>query len=100
MSTLNSIIERDDETGYSADPEGDLEQVYLQRHLDSGATFIEVRTRVLGALKATLWYRESSAWSQARTLIEEMATASDPDALSEIIDDLRGLAPDEGVEIL
>lgn len=100
MSTLNSIIERDDETGYSTDPEDDMEQVYLQRHLDSGASFTEVRSRTVGALEASRWYRESSAWSQARNLIEEMTTASDPDALSEIIDDLRALAPDEGVEIL
>lgn len=100
MATLNSIIERDDDTTQAVSPEDDLEQVYLQRHLDSGATFTEVRTRVLGALKATRWYRESSAWSKVRDLIEEMETISDHEALAEIIDDLRDLAPDEGADIL
>lgn len=100
MATLNSIIERDDESTQPTSLEGDLEQVYLQRHLDSGATFIEVRSRVLGTLKATRWYRESSAWSKVRDLIEEMESASDLDGLTEIIEDLRDLAPDEGADVI
>lgn len=100
MATLNSIIERDDEATQATSPEDDLEQVYLQRHLDSGIVFTEVRSRVLGTLKATRWYRESPAWSKVRDLIEEMETANDLEVLSEIVDDLRDLAPDEGADIL
>lgn len=100
MATLNSITEKDEETAQPIDLENDLEQVYIQRHLDSGATFTEARSRVLGALKATRWYREASPWSKVRDLIEEMETASDREALMEIVDDLRDLAPDEGADIL
>lgn len=100
MATLNGIIERDDESTQPTSLEGDLEQVYLQRHLDSGVTFTEVRSRVLGTLKATRWYRESSAWSKVRDLIEEMESASDLGGLTEIIEDLRDLAPDEGADVI
>lgn len=100
MATLNNIIERDDEGTQSITLGGDLEQVYLQRHLDSGATFSEVRSRVIGTLKATRWYRESSAWSKVRDLIEEAESVSDLDGLTEIIEDLRDLAPDEGADVI
>ena len=100
MATLNSMTERTDDTVQATSLEGDLEEVYLQRHIDSGATFSEVRTRVVGALKATRWYREASAWSKVRDLIEEMESASDYEAFTEIMDDLRDLAADEGVRIL
>lgn len=100
MVTLNNIIERDDEGTHPIALGGDLEQVYLQRHMDSGATFTEVRSRVIGTLKATRWYRESSAWSKVRDLIEEAESASGLDALAEIIEDLRDLAPDEGADVI
>lgn len=100
MATINSIIERESDTSQAVSLEDDLERVYLQRHIDSGATFTEVRSRVLGALKATDWYRESSAWSKVRDLLEELGTASNQEALMEIVDDLRELAPDEGAEVL
>lgn len=79
--------------------EDDFETIYLQRHLDSGATFTEVRTRVLGTMKATTWFRESSAWSQVRDIIERIETATDFADLTEGIGDLRELAPNEGAEI-
>lgn len=99
MSTLNNIIERHDEVTRIVSIEEGVEPVYIQRHLDSGASFAEVRSRVLGTLKATTWFRESSAWSKIRNLIEEAETVSTLDELNEVIEDLRDLAPDEGVEI-
>ena len=100
MSTLNNITERHDEATRIVSIEEDLEPVYIQRHLDSGATFEEVRSRVVGTLKATTWFREASAWAEVRTLIEQTEVSPDFEDLTECIEDLRDLAPDEGADIL
>lgn len=100
MATLNSITDRNDEDTLTVAVEDDSETVYLQRHLDSGATFEEVRTRVLGTMRATVWFRESSPWAEVRTLVEQIETADDGEVLAECIQDLQHLGSVEGAEVL